>query len=175
MIRLAIAMLLVLTLSGCKGTSESSSSSSSTTSTGATSSSPAAVSEGAAKPETASAAAPASPGKVHHLADGLVYEDLAVGDGKMADPGLTVVVQYTGWLLDGTQFDSSKDRNQPLIFVLGAQTMVRGMEEGVQGMRIGGRRKLTIPPDLAYGAEGRPPRVPPNSTLVFEVELLGVK
>jgi FKBP-type peptidyl-prolyl cis-trans isomerase len=114
-------------------------------------------------------------GKVHKLASGLVYEDQVVGNGTMADPGLDVMVHYTGWLTDGTKFDSSKDRGQPFSFRLGAGQVIKGWDEGVKGMRIGGKRKLTIPPDLGYGAAGAGGVIPPNATLVFEVELLGVK
>lgn len=130
----------------------------------------------AASPPAAAATPPtaAPAGKVHKLASGLVYEDLVVGNGKMADPGLTVAVNYTGWFTDGTKFDSSFDRGKPITFTLGAGEMIAGWDQGIKGMRIGGKRKLTIPPDMAYGSEGRPPRIPPNSTLVFEVELLGV-
>ncbi len=127
----------------------------------------------------ASAATPAAPAtppapKVHRLASGLVFEDLVVGDGKMADPGLVVSVHYTGWLTDGTKFDSSLDRGRPYRFQLGAGQVIRGWEEGVRGMRVGGKRKLTIPPDLAYGPGGMGP-IPPNATLVFEVQLVGVE
>ncbi|HEV2106408.1 MAG TPA: FKBP-type peptidyl-prolyl cis-trans isomerase [Candidatus Eisenbacteria bacterium] len=99
---------------------------------------------------------------------------MVVGNGKMADPGLTVTVHYTGWLTDGTKFDSSVDRGQPFTFQLGAGQVIPGWDEGVKGMRVGGKRKLTIPPDLGYGARGAGP-IPPNSTLVFDVELLDVK
>ncbi len=84
-------------------------------------------------------------------------------------------VHYTGWLTDGTKFDSSLDRDEAFAFTLGAGQVIRGWDEGVKGMRIGGRRKLTIPPDLGYGAYGAGGVIPPNATLVFEVQLLGVK
>lgn len=122
---------------------------------------------------TAAPAAPAAP-KVHKLASGLVFEDLVVGDGKMADPGLIVTVHYTGWLTDGTKFDSSLDRGQPYKFQLGAGQVIAGWEQGVRGMRVGGKRKLTIPSDLGYGPSGRGP-IPPNATLLFDVQLLGVE
>jgi FKBP-type peptidyl-prolyl cis-trans isomerase FkpA len=114
-------------------------------------------------------------GKVHKLPSGLQYEDLVVGDGKMADPGLTAVVHYTGWLTDGTKFDSSLDRNQPFKFALGQHQVIDGWDQGVRGMRVGGKRKLTIPPDLGYGARGAGGVIPPNATLVFEVQLLDVQ
>ena len=114
-------------------------------------------------------------GQMHKLANGLQYEDLAVGSGKMAEPGMNVSVHYTGWLTTGEKFDSSVDRGQPFKFQLGAGQVIRGWDEGVKGMRIGGKRKLTIPPDLGYGARGAGGVIPPNATLVFDVELLDVQ
>lgn len=105
---------------------------------------------------------------------GLEYGDLQVGEGAEAVAGKTVSVHYTGWLTDGTKFDSSKDRNQPFDFVLGGGMVIRGWDEGVQGMKVGGKRKLVIPPQLGYGARGAGGVIPPNATLVFEVELLDV-
>jgi FKBP-type peptidyl-prolyl cis-trans isomerase FkpA len=105
---------------------------------------------------------------------GLAYEDLAAGDGATAAAGDRVSVHYTGWLTDGRKFDSSKDRGEPFDFPLGAGRVIRGWDEGVQGMKIGGVRKLTIPPQLGYGARGAGGVIPPNATLVFEVELLGI-
>jgi FKBP-type peptidyl-prolyl cis-trans isomerase FkpA len=107
-------------------------------------------------------------------ASGLVYEDLEVGTGPEAKAGMHVQVHYTGWLTDGRKFDSSKDRNDPFAFALGARHVIAGWDEGVQGMKIGGSRKLTIPPELGYGARGAGGVIPPNATLVFEVELLGL-
>ena len=107
-------------------------------------------------------------------ASGLIIEDLVVGDGAEAAAGQHVTVHYTGWLTDGRKFDSSKDRNDPFAFALGARHVIAGWDEGVQGMKIGGSRKLTIPPDLGYGARGAGGVIPPNATLVFEVELLGL-
>ena len=104
---------------------------------------------------------------------GLAYQDKKVGTGATAAAGQNVSVHYTGWLPDGTKFDSSRDRNQPFDFKLGAGQVIRGWDEGVAGMKIGGRRLLVIPPDLAYGPSGSGP-IPPNATLVFDVELLGV-
>lgn len=105
---------------------------------------------------------------------GLVYDDLTVGDGAVAAAGQRVTVHYTGWLTDGRKFDSSKDRGQPFTFNLGAGQVIRGWDEGVAGMCIGGTRKLTIPAQLGYGARGAGGVIPPNATLVFEVELLGI-
>ena len=105
---------------------------------------------------------------------GLVIEDISEGSGAAAAAGQHVTVHYTGWLTDGTKFDSSKDRNDPFDFPLGARHVIAGWDEGVQGMKVGGTRKLTIPPQLGYGARGAGGVIPPNATLVFEVELLGV-
>ncbi len=105
---------------------------------------------------------------------GLKYEDLEEGTGSEAEAGKQVTVHYTGWLMDGTKFDSSLDRNQPFSFALGKGQVIRGWDEGVQGMKVGGKRKLTIPPQLGYGARGAGGVIPPNATLVFEVELLEV-
>ncbi len=105
---------------------------------------------------------------------GLIIEDVTVGEGAVATVGQKVTVHYTGWLTNGTQFDSSKDRNDPFVFPLGGGRVIKGWDEGVQGMKVGGKRKLTIPPALGYGARGAGGAIPPNATLVFEVELLGV-
>jgi FKBP-type peptidyl-prolyl cis-trans isomerase FkpA len=106
---------------------------------------------------------------------GLQYTDLTPGTGAEAKAGMSVSVHYTGWLTDGKKFDSSHDRNRPFEFKLGAGMVIRGWDEGVTGMKVGGKRKLTIPPDLGYGARGAGGVIPPNATLVFEVELLDVK
>ena len=106
---------------------------------------------------------------------GLQYEDTIFGDGTQAKAGDTVSVHYTGWLTDGTKFDSSKDRNQAFTFQLGAGMVIKGWDEGVAGMKIGGTRKLTITPELGYGPGGAGGVIPPNATLIFEVELLGIK
>jgi FKBP-type peptidyl-prolyl cis-trans isomerase FkpA len=114
-------------------------------------------------------------------ASGLSYEDTVPGTGAEAAAGQRVRVHYTGWLHDpaaanqrGRKFDSSKDRNDPFVFGLGQGQVIRGWDEGVQGMKVGGTRVLTIPPELGYGARGAGGVIPPNATLVFEVELLAV-
>ena len=105
---------------------------------------------------------------------GLKYEDSVVGEGAEAAAGQKVSVHYTGWLENGSKFDSSKDRNDPFQFNLGAGQVIRGWDEGVQGMKVGGSRKLTIPSELGYGARGAGGVIPPNATLIFEVELLDI-
>lgn len=109
---------------------------------------------------------------------GLQYEDTTVGTGAVATAGQHVQVHYTGWLYNdgqqGTKFDSSKDRGQPFEFPLGAGHVIKGWDEGVQGMAIGGTRRLVIPANLGYGARGAGGVIPPNATLLFEVDLLGV-
>ena len=105
---------------------------------------------------------------------GLQIEEIKLGEGDTAHTGQFVSVHYTGWLTNGNKFDSSKDRNDPFVFPLGARHVISGWDEGVQGMKVGGRRKLTIPPNLGYGARGAGGVIPPNATLKFDVELLGV-
>ncbi len=111
-------------------------------------------------------------------ASGLIIKDVVVGTGKAAVAGQSVTVHYTGWLFyggeRGKKFDSSKDRGDPFVFPLAAGHVIKGWDEGVQGMKIGGTRTLTIPPELGYGARGAGGAIPPNATLIFEVELLGV-
>ncbi|MBC7692843.1 MAG: FKBP-type peptidyl-prolyl cis-trans isomerase [Methylotenera sp.] len=105
----------------------------------------------------------------------LKIEDQKVGDGKEAVAGKTVTVHYTGTLTDGKKFDSSVDRGQPFKFVLGAQQVIAGWDQGVAGMKVHGKRKLTIPAKLGYGAQGAGGVIPPNATLIFDVELLNVE
>jgi FKBP-type peptidyl-prolyl cis-trans isomerase len=105
---------------------------------------------------------------------GLTVNDELVGAGPSAKTGDRVTVHYTGWLVDGTKFDSSKDHNQPFSFALGAGDVIPGWDLGVAGMKVGGKRKLTVPPDLGYGAQGAGGVIPPNATLKFEVELLKI-
>ncbi|MCE1171738.1 FKBP-type peptidyl-prolyl cis-trans isomerase [Azovibrio restrictus] len=105
----------------------------------------------------------------------LIIEDLRVGDGEEAKAGQYVSVHYTGWLTDGSKFDSSHDRNEPFAFPLGGRRVIAGWDQGVQGMKVGGLRKLTIPPHMGYGAMGAGGVIPPHATLVFEVELLEIQ
>lgn len=110
------------------------------------------------------------------LLDGLKYWNLKVGTGALASKGYKVTVHYTGWLLeDGSVFDSSYSRQKPLEFTLGAGEVIQGWDEGLIGMRVGGKRQLRVPPDLGYGWHGAPPHIPGNAYLIFEVELLDVK
>jgi FKBP-type peptidyl-prolyl cis-trans isomerase len=114
-------------------------------------------------------------GKEVTTKSGLKYEDLVVGNGTEAKPGDTVEVHYTGWLTSGKKFDSSVDRKKPFTFKLGAGQVIKGWDEGVAGIKEGGKRKLMIPPALGYGERGAGTAIPPNSELIFEVELIKVK
>lgn len=107
-------------------------------------------------------------------ASGLKYVDEVIGTGEKPRLGKTVVVNYTGTLTDGTKFDSSADHGQPYEFRIGTGTVIQGWDEGILSMHVGGKRKLIVPPDLGYGAQGKG-KIPPNATLIFEIELLGVK
>ena len=113
--------------------------------------------------------------KVVTTKSGLKYEDLKEGTGAEAKKGDSVEVHYTGWLTNGKKFDSSLDRNEPFSFRLGAGMVIKGWDEGVAGMKVGGKRKLMIPPELGYGARGAGNVIPPNAELIFEVELLKIK
>ena len=104
----------------------------------------------------------------------LIIEDITVGEGDEATTGQSITVHYTGTLEDGTKFDSSKDRNDPFVFTLGVGQVIKGWDQGFAGMKVGGSRKLTIPPEMGYGARGAGGVIPPNATLIFDVELLGV-
>ena len=124
-------------------------------------------------PRTPGISSSTTPSQEISMPSGLKYQDIVVGQGQAAASGRRVQVNYTGWLTDGTQFDSSVGR-APFEFTLGAQEVIRGWDDGVTGMKEGGKRKLTIPPDLGYGARGAGGVIPPNATLLFEVELLKV-
>jgi FKBP-type peptidyl-prolyl cis-trans isomerase len=129
----------------------------------------------AVAPQPAPAEQPvATPTQTQEVTE-LKIEDMVVGTGAEAVSGKTVSVHYTGWLTDGTKFDSSVDRGTPFEFQLGQGRVIRGWDEGVAGMKVGGKRKLTIPPEMGYGANGAGGVIPPNATLVFDVELLGIK
>ncbi len=119
--------------------------------------------------------APAQKENAVKTASGLEYVDLVEGKGASPKKGEMVVVHYTGWLTDGKKFDSSVDRNEPFAFQIGVGQVIPGWDEGVSTMKVGGKRKLTIPSDLAYGKRGAGGVIPPNATLVFDVELLDIK
>jgi peptidylprolyl isomerase len=116
-----------------------------------------------------------SSGKEITTASGLKYVDLVEGQGASPKPGQTVSVQYTGTLENGTKFDSSYDHGQPYNFQIGRGSVIKGWDEGLMTMKVGGKRRLTVPPSLGYGPRGQPPKIPGNSTLIFDVELLDVK
>lgn len=135
---------------------------------------PTAAQQPAPQAGAASKKAPSAP-KTVTTASGLKYIDLELGTGAMPKKGQHVIVHYTGWLTNGKKFDSSVDRNESFSFVLGAGEVIKGWDEGVASMRVGGKRKLTIPPALGYGAKGYPGAIPPNATLIFEVQLLRIR
>jgi peptidylprolyl isomerase len=167
---LTLGLVLALCVPGCKqGTEKSGSTSEQSTTATATP----ATTPSEAVPVLPGA--PGSGGKMHKLASGIQYDDLVVGSGKMAEPSMNVSLHYTGYLMDGTKFDSSLDSGNPLKFQVAGGQMIQGFDEGVRGMRIGGKRKIVIPWSMAYGEAGRPPLIPPKSDLVFDLELLDVK
>jgi len=144
----------------------------------------------AAPADSAAASAPANPDPAQNTyapalgvnlvafnkkQSGLLYQDVTPGTGTVAVVGRKVKVHYTGWLPNGTKFDSSRDHGEPIEFTLGQGEVIRGWDEGIDGMKVGGRRKLVIPGELAYGAAGAPPDIPPNAVLVFDLELMDVK
>jgi FKBP-type peptidyl-prolyl cis-trans isomerase FkpA len=164
----SVAVVAVLALASCQQSQTASTSGGTTSSSGT---SAAAEPTGSAPSTTAESA----PGAATTTSSGLKIEDLVVGTGAVAEKGKMVGVHYTGWLTDHTKFDSSLDRGEPFTFPLGQGQVIRGWDEGVAGMKVGGKRRLTIPPDLGYGARGAGGVIPPNATLIFEVELLSVK
>lgn len=113
--------------------------------------------------------------KTLKTASGLQYQDTTVGTGAQPKTGQTVTVHYTGWLKNGTKFDSSVDRGEPFQFIIGQGQVIKGWDEGVSTMKVGGKRRLTIPSTLGYGERGAGGKIPPNATLLFDVELLGVQ
>src|SRR5258708_38720327 len=135
-------------------------------------------SEKSSTPNMPSASSPDSPTRVNGqpttTSSGLRYWDIVVGTGATAIPGKPVSVHYTGWLTNGTKFDSSRDRGKPFVFSLGVGQVIKGWDEGVAGMKAGGKRQLKIPPALGYGDSGASGVIPPNATLIFDVELLEV-
>jgi len=130
---------------------------------------------GAAWAQTNTSAPTKVTGKWVTTSDGLKYADIKEGTGAVAKAGQKVSVHYTGWLTTGKKFDSSVDRKEPFEFTLGAGQVIKGWDEGVAGMKVGGKRQLQIPPELGYGAHGAGGVIPPNATLIFDVELLAIK
>jgi FKBP-type peptidyl-prolyl cis-trans isomerase len=178
----AASVAVLVSVAGCK----ESSTTNSTTSTGASATSGAGAASSTPQATGAASAAPTEGAKADltapmpgekTMAGGLRYSDTKVGDGSIADAGMTAMVHYTGWLADGTKFDSSLDRGQPFSFRIGAAPpeVITGWDQGVRGMRVGGKRKLIIPAEMGYGSHGAGGVIPPNATLVFDVELLGLK
>ncbi len=126
-------------------------------------------------PTSSSPSSGGSSGSTVTTPSGLQYKDLTVGAGVKARVGATAVVHYTGWLMDGTKFDSSRDRGEPFEFVIGRGQVIKGWDEGVGSMRVGSNRELIIPPSLAYGRRGAGSVIPPGAALLFEVELIGMR
>lgn len=167
-----LAVAAIVAVLGCQ---ESKSGSTPAGTTSGTTTTTTTTSSGSGMSATAKTETPAADVKEVTLPSGLKYQELTVGPGAEATNGKRVSIHYTGRLTNGEKFDSSLDRGQPLEFTLGAGEMIAGFDAGVLGMKVGGKRKITLPPDLAYGAAGRPPVIPPNSTLIFDLELVDVK
>lgn len=177
-VRHALLACALVAIAGCQE-SQVSGEASNPTSSAATPPSPAQTQAAAPTPasdllKTDKAMEVALPGDRHAS---IRYTDLKVGDGSIAEAGKVVMVHYTGWLTDGSKFDSSRDRDRPLNFKIGnlPREVIEGWDRGIRGMRVGGRRKLVIPPELGYAHEGYPPVIPPDATLVFDVELVGIQ
>lgn len=172
---IVLALGVMAALAGCKEQEKSTSTSTSTTTSTSTAAPAATPTEHASMTPPAQAPNPSSANDTITTASGLKYLILKVGDGAIATKGMTAVVHYTGWLTNGTKFDSSVDRGQPFPVQLGAGRVIQGWEEGLDGMRVGEKRKLIIPPQLGYGAQGAGGVIPPDATLIFDVELLSVR
>jgi FKBP-type peptidyl-prolyl cis-trans isomerase len=172
---LGLALLLLVATAGCQPAAQEAT----TPPAEAPAATPAPSEMGPPGPPAPSAGFDTKPfkgsGKVITTDSGLKYEDMTIGTGAEAKSGSRANVHYTGTLTDGTQFDSSRDRGEPFTFTIDGGEVIRGWDEGVKGMKVGGRRKLTIPYESAYGEEGRPPTIPPKATLIFDVELMGVE
>jgi FKBP-type peptidyl-prolyl cis-trans isomerase len=164
---LAVSATAALAATGCSKLTSPPSEQASPDPSASAGSTATAAAAGTAANAPAAAAAPAG-------SDKLVSVDEQVGTGAEAKTGDAVSVHYVGTLTNGTEFDSSRKRNQPFKFTLGQGKVIKGWDQGVVGMKVGGKRKLTIPPSLGYGARGAPPVIPPNSTLVFEIELVSI-
>jgi peptidylprolyl isomerase len=181
----AAALMLVTFAAGCKADSQEAKNTSQPAAQTAPATQPTTTTEATQSPSASSTVQgpPAQDlssnkgksGKVVTTKSGLKYEDLVVGKGPSPKPGQSVTVNYVGTLQDGTKFDSSADHGGTFTFTIGEGQVIKGWDEGVMSMKVGGKRKLTVPPDLAYGPNGMPPVIPPNATLIFTVDLISVQ